>query len=354
MVTMDDIARHAGVSRTTVSFVLNKWNGPTGRISEETRRRVLLSASVLNYQTNELAKSVVTGKNRVLGVLTSPDMHNAFQVLTGAIEVAEQNNYLLKLLHLSYNTIDESVISRCLQWRLAGVLVFGLSDEVHRYIHDEFERIKMPLAIVDSAPSLFRWGAWGCSDDAQGMLFAVSHLTDLGHRRIAFMGGEACALSEWRERVFREAMSAKGLVVPTDWVQRSSWVTNIPTIEAVARELLTSSHNGDRPTAIVCASDLIALIVQRIARSLGFQLPSDLSIMGYGDHQLARFADPPLTSVKQSFHALGGIATQRLITLAENKAEKREIEGETIVEQANSFMLPTSLVIRSSTAPPSM
>jgi len=344
MVTMQDIAEHAGVSRTTVSFVLNKPKTTTARISEETRRRVLSSASLLKYQTNELAKSVVTGKNRVLGVLTSPDMHNALQIMTGANEAAEEQDYLLKVLHLSYSTVDENVVARCQKWRLAGVMVFGLSDEVHERLHDAFERVGMPLALVDNAPRPSRWAIWGTSDEAQGMRLAVSHLAELGHRRIAFIGGDAGSLSDWREQSFRETMAEHCLTVPDQWIRQSSWQASPSAMEEAAASLLAIPLN--RPTAIICASDPIAMMTQRVARSLGLRIPTDLSIMGYGDRECAIFADPPLTTVRQSFHELGRIAAHKLIGLAENK----EVRGDS--GQVREFVVPASLVTRGSTAPP--
>ncbi len=345
MVTMEDIAQHAGVSRTTVSFVLNKRRSSTARISEETRCRVLSAASQLNYQTNELAKSVVTGKNRVLGILTSPAMHNAFEIMAGANEAAEESDYLLKILHLSYDAVGEDAIARCRKWRLAGVIVFGFSEDTYCYLHDEFERVGMPLAVLDDAPRSSRWGVRACTDDAQGIRLLVSHLVGLGHRRIAFLGGDSGLLASWREQIFREQMDDLGLPLPDYWVRKCSWLGDTDNMRQTAWELLVSA--GNRPTAIICASDLMAMMVQRVARSLGMHLPDDLSVTGYGDSAVCNFADSPLTTVMQSFHELGRIGVQKVIQFAEAK------DAGKVDDPVREFLVPVELVVRDSTTCPS-
>jgi LacI family transcriptional regulator len=341
---MDDIAQHAGVSRATVSYVLNKRNPANGTIREETRQRVLSSASALDYRTNELAKSVVTGKNRVLSVLMSPYVgENVLQILTGAIEATEQRGYLLKILHLSDDPVREDVISRCQGWRIAGAICFGLSTEAYNYLHPEFRRIGMPVGLINDAPEERPWGVWVRSDDAQGIRLAVSHLTGLGHRRIAFLGGRPSPLSEWREKWFYEAIGEAGLSAPKHRVLQSSW-GDVDVIAKAAAKLLNDS--SDRPTAIVCSGDMIAATVIRVARSLGIRCPEDLSVTGYANSELSRAIDPPLTTLDQSFREMGRVATLKVIDFAEG------IDTYDRDDLIWRFLTPTRLVERESTAQP--
>ena len=131
MVTMGQVAERAGVSTATVSFVLG-GNADRLKISRQTQDRVVEVARELGYQRNQLARALVTGKSRIVSVLPAPHSgENIINILTGAMEAASQNDYLLKVLHLSYIEMDEATIARRLEWRLAGALIVGLRDEVH-------------------------------------------------------------------------------------------------------------------------------------------------------------------------------------------------------------------------------
>ena len=177
------------------------------------------------------------------------------------------------------------------------------------------------------------------SDDAHGIRQVVSHLVALGHRRIAFLGGRASVLSDWRESSFRAALADAGLTLPAHWVRNTAWSDQEIIAEgahAVLRE--------DRPTAIVCSADALAMVVLRVARSLGLRLPTDLSVTGYSNAALSAYADPPLTTVDQPFQSLGHAAVMHLIHCAEN-----EYPG---ISPRPEILFPTQLLERGSTAPP--
>lgn len=337
MVTMGDVALRAGVSQATVSFVLG-GRADRLKISPETRERVLGAARELGYQRNQLARAMVTGKSRILGFLTTPQANdNIVRIMTGAMEVASENNYLLKIVHLSWAGIDNNTIARCVEWRLAGAIIIGFSDETHRRIFEAFRESKLPLALVDNVPQI-SWGARIGSDDEQGIGQVIAHLLALGHRKIAYIGGRPSPLSEWREQSFRAALTHAGLTVPAHWVRSASW-NDAEIIEAQVQGLFTDC--GDRlPTAVVCSADTIAMTVHRIARARGLRLPDDLSVTGYSNAMLSAFTDPPLTTVDQSFHEMGRAAASQLIGVAESEEE---------VPPRNT-LLPTRLIVRSSTA----
>jgi LacI family transcriptional regulator len=347
MVTMGQVAERAGVSQATVSFVLG-GSADRLKISQPTRDRVMEAARELGYQRNQLARAMVTGKSRIVGVLTAPHSgENIINILTGAMEATSQNDYLLKVLHLSYNGIDDATIARCLEWRLAGALIVGLSDEAHLRLHDAFRENKIPLALLDNVPPA-EWGVRIRSDDAQGLGQVISHLTALGHRRIAFMGGRPESLSAWREQSFRAALAEAGLSAPPHWIRHSSWGDQ-KIMEDEVRALFQESR-GHLPTAVVCSADTIALVVLRIARSLGLRLPADLSVTGYSNGSLSEFVDPPLTTVDQAFYEMGRAAALQVIGLAESSdAENSEIGS---IPLHREIQIPTRLIIRGSTAPP--
>ncbi len=345
MVTMTEVATKAGVSQATVSLVLG-GRADRLKISPETRERVLGAARELGYQRNQLARAMVTGKSRIIGVLTTPHVgENFVRILTGAMEAANAHDYLLKVLHLSHDTIDDGVISRCMEWRLAGAMVVGLSEASQRRLHDEFRNVGLSLALIDSAP-LPEWGVRVLSDDDQGIHAVVSHLVGLGHQKIAFLGGRPGELSARRERSFRDAIAEAGLETPEAWIRNGSW-SDAQVIEEGARAILRESDALGRPTAIACSADNIAMSVLRIARSLGLRLPDELSVTGYSNMALSAFADPPLTTVDQSFRDMGYEAAMHLIGRAE--------QGEDVslsISPNPEVLLPTQLIERGSAAPP--
>ena len=347
MVTMGDVAARAGVSQATVSFVLGGTSDRL-KISSQTRERVLEVARELGYQRNQIARAMVTGKSRIIGVLTAPQAsENIINILAGAMETASQNDYLLKVLHLSYNGIDDATIARCLEWRLAGALIVGLSEEAHARLHDAFHENKIPIALIDNVPPT-QWGVRIRSDDEEGIRQVISHLTALGHRNIAFIGGRPGFLSGWREQSFRAALADAGLSAPAHWIRHSSWGDQ-KIIEVEVRALFQESRDT-LPTAIVCSADTIAMVVLRIARALGLRLPGDLSVTGYANGSLSEYADPPLTTVDQSFYEMGRVAAVQVIGFAERgDAERNTME----VADGRDIKIPTRLIERGSTAPPS-
>jgi LacI family transcriptional regulator len=335
---MNDIAERAVVSQTTVSFVLNgRVSG--ANISDETRDRVLKAAHELGYQRNLLARAVVTGKSRILSVLTAPGSgENQARILTGAHEAANQNDYLLKVQYLPSRVIDEATIVRCLEWRLAGAMIVGLEESIQDELYARLSAWGIFLTTVDNA-RCYEHSLHVTSDDFAGIGQVVEHLSGLGHRRIAFLGGRPSPISLERERAFRAHLSERDLPIVESWIRHSSW-GNIPIIEETAAALLDSPEG--RPTALVCASDKSAMVVLRLARARGLRLPDDLSVTGYTNSTLSEVSDPPLTTVEQPFHEMGFAAATHLM---------KRVEGtETVERYSAPLLIPNRLIIRSSTA----
>lgn len=341
---MEDVATRASVSQTTVSYVLN--GRTTGvNIPTPTRHRVLEAARELGYRRNQLARAMVTGKSRILGVYTTPiGAGHMVNILAGAMEAANNHEYLLKVMHLSWQGIDEATISRSLEWRLAGAIVFGLSEEFQGFIGSTLEESNIPSVMVDNS-SPRPLGGRILSDDNQGICQAVSHLTGLGHRRIAFLGGKSSFLSDWREKSFRAALADANLTVPDAWVRHTSW-SEQPIIEEGVHALLGNPEM--RPTAIVCCGDSIAMIVLRVASSLGLRVPEDLSVTGYSNENLSSFANPPLTTIDQPFYAMGYAAAEYLVGCNEKPDEESFHENRDRTKMPD-ILLPTKLIERAST-----
>lgn len=340
MVTMTDIAEKAGVSRATVSLVLN-GRETTVRISDLTRDRVLQVAQDCGFRRNELMRSAVSGKNRMLGfVVTASRKEAVARMLEGAIFEAEAQNYTVKVFLLQDNIWKPSLIDRCVELRLAGVMALYLEKPALAQFHKELKRFQIPLATLDGTQDQ-KWGVEVESDDAQAIALAVDHLADLGHQRIGFISGvPETRMSLRREAGFRQAMKNRGLIAHLSDAQIVHGHLNGESSEAAAREML---QNSPAPTAIIGITDGMAMAAIRGVRALGLSLPRDLSVIGYGGMALSEFCDPALTTVVQPFQAIGRVAVRRLLQRA------HALEGE-FQDSLQSELLPAELLIRASTA----
>lgn len=345
MVTMDEVASKVGVSRATVSFVLNgRRSGP--EIGEETKRRVLQAAQELGYRRNEIARSMKSGKTRVVGfIVPDPAWEWVARMLGGAIDEADEQGYFVKVLRSpdGQGARRRPLAEQCAELRLAGAIVLYMQGEPLEKLRAELERQATPLVLLDDH-RVESWGAPVITDYAQGMRQAVAHLAVLGHRRIGFVSGAPGEPSSVaREDGFRRAMAEAGLAFNDADLVRGNFETQT-TLE-LTRALLAQSA---RPTAIVAATDPLAATVLRAARQSGLGVPEDLSVVGFGDLSLAAHCDPPLTTVSQPFYQMGRAAMRRLLhSLAQDDGSGaatiptflREIER-----------VPTELIVRESTA----
>ena len=175
------------------------------------------------------------------------------------------------------------------------------------------------------------------SDNLAGATTAVEHLLGLGHRRIGFIAGRDSLASAWsREEGYRAALTAAGVPVDPTLIGRGDF--NPESATPLARVLL---QRPDPPSAIFAASDGMALKVLEVARELGFSVPGDLSVVGFDNIPESALTQPGLTTVDQSMYQLGYEAARMLKSL---------VTGEW--DEPSQIVLPTSLVVRDSTAPP--
>lgn len=336
MVTMTHIAEKVGVSRATVSLILNGHES-TIRFSEDTRRRVLEVAQQEGFRRNELLRSAVSGKNRMIGFLVqSPRSEFVARILDGALAAAEEPGYTIKIMRLPGKQFDHAVTERCIELRLAGVIALHLPLSSLEQLHHELELHRIPLAVLDTHVPL-NWGICLESDDAQAMCLAVDHLMKLGHKNIALVSGiPGQAMSLQRDGAFQAAIKkhklGSGRII-------YGHLDAARTVEAT-RELL---QGPAAPTAIIGITDAVALGVYRAARLAKLDVPVDLSVMGYGGMSLTESVDPPLTTVAQPFKQIGEAAVERLL-------ERVHAGKGTFDDTPHQTLLPARLIERESTA----
>lgn len=320
------IARLAGVSRPTVSKVLNGRRG----ISAQTRQRVeaLLREHGYSWPPPPTTPSLEVVFNEMLGSI-------AIEILRGADEVASANDCTV-----GFTDIRQQAAAG-LPWvepllRRRPIAVIAVSSIVTVEHGQQLAASGIPLVAIDPVGDLFPTPAVA-STNRTGAYGATRHLLDLGHRRIGVLTGPVRELSaRARFEGFRAALADAG--IPFD---ASLELHGVFTFEA-GRELgLRLLTLPERPTAIVCGDDLQALGVYEAARQAGLRIPDDLSVMGFDDISQATWAAPPLTTVRQEFAQMGATAARLALSLA---------DGEQPIQ--DRFELDTTLVVRGSTSPP--
>ena len=243
MVTITDVAAKAGVSRTTVSYVLSD-SEIADRISLETRHRVMEAVAELGYRRNALAHAVTTGKNRMLGFwVMQSNREPVVRVLAGAMKEADANGYFIKMLGFDNATAPDTIVQQCIEWRLSGIIAIHAPEKLLNRVHPQIQKARIPAIIVDSQQS-----PTDClhiaSDCAAGIVQTIDFLLRQGHRNIALIAGfngETDRISMRRESAYRGAMQGAGAgeyirVRYGHWNYESTERT-----EAATRELLQSA-----------------------------------------------------------------------------------------------------------------
>ncbi|GHO46667.1 LacI family DNA-binding transcriptional regulator [Ktedonospora formicarum] len=341
MITSEQVARLAGVSRTTVSRVLNG----TGRISEEVRQRVLEAAATLGYEPNVVAQSMVRQRSRtiVLGMFHVEEglsfsrlgetKHYFYLDVLKYIEAeAAEADYDLLQPSRPQDMTPEGYVRSLRTRNVAGAILLALSSADARI--PALVQADLPTVFID-AVGQGRFATYIKSDNGNGARQVTEHLLSLGHRRIAFLTGSLSNMFGM-ERILgaQQAFTSAGYSLDPDLIRQSGW--NTEQAYEAACQLLNERRDF---TAIVAGSDLMAMGILRALREQGLCVPKDVSLTGFDDVGLARYTEPGLTTVRQDKEAMGRQAIQLLL---------RMIEGE---EYIPPVTLPTRLVVRQSTGP---
>jgi DNA-binding LacI/PurR family transcriptional regulator len=310
------------------------------------------TALELGYRHNELARSVASGKSRMIGYLVEEPRYEPYwNTIIGALDEAEELGFTLKVLSVNANTLAQR-IQQCIELRLGGMLV--------RYNHDKAQVFQeaasagIPVVTVDESVAQ-PFGIRVAANDAPGFRGALSHLVELGHRRIGFIGSnfptlnhEGPDIGSARETLFVGEMAALSLRVPRGYIAHESMLVygdrverEIDDTSAMAATNALLEHPAGRPTAILCWRDETALAAIRACRLKGLRVPGDVSIVGFSDINAARLCDPPLSTVKAPWDAMGRTAVRQLV---------HNLRGECDLSP-QTFLLASEFVARQSTGP---
>lgn len=319
MATIKDIARLAGVSVTTVSRALNGYSD----VNADTRKRIEQIAKEIEYSPNALARSLVMKHTKTIGLLVSGLSRDGakdnivFDVLTGINEHCGSMGYDLVLFNTTTSKQKEKTYAQlCRERRVDGVIVQGIKKD-DPYLIEIFDS-NIPCVLID-VPVESEHAGYVSTDNVDGSMKAIRHLTELGHSNIAMMNGHDQAyVSKERRKGFELGMLEEGLVIHPEWIVNGEF-TEVKA-EEVAYRLL---KNSPEITAVFCASDLMALGVMRAAFELGKRVPDDVSIVGYDDITLASYVTPALTTIAQDTFRMGYEAAELLLKILHQTAEER-------------------------------
>ncbi len=332
MVTIKDIAQVVGVSPSTVSRALN--DSPL--INEATKNRIRRVAKELGYERNELARGLVKGSSGTVGVIL-PDITNPFfaEIIKGAEEVVRNRGFGVVLCTTEgFPGREREYLQLLRRKRVDGLIIASVTVD-DPYLA-ELQRAHVPFVLVSRLSERID-APYVVVDDKEGGRLAMEHLVELGHRKIAYIGGPANVhSSRKRMEAYREVLEAQGIRFRRRWAVFAAFTQEAG--HTVGKALLSED---ERPTAIFAANDLIALGVMEAAEELGLAIPEDLSLVGYNNIVYAALPRIQLTTVAQPACEMGRIAAHYLLGVCTGQGQEKL-----------RCVLPPRLVVRKTTAPP--
>lgn len=337
-ITIRDVAREAGVSTATVSYVLND----SRRVSDPTRERVLLAAQRLGYRANITARNLQARETRLIGYSWRPAPADQFnpiidQFLQSIAEAAARHDYRI-LAFPSMDVHEELSVyeEMMLIGQVDGFVLTNTDFDDERVL--ALVRNRFPFASFGRANPDWDF-LWIDVDGAAGTLSATQHLIAQGHQRIAFLSWpEKSQTGYYRLHGYLDGMRGGSLAVDPAWLQSAD---NLYQEGYAATQRLLELPAHRRPSAVIASSDLMALGVLNAGWDAGLEVGKDLAVVGFDDAPIARYMRPGLTTLAQPIDEIG----ERLITMLIDDLNGRP------VEQRQVLLEPT-LIVRDSSATP--
>ncbi len=326
-----DVARRAGVSRTTVSFVLN--NTPGKNIPEETRRKVLQAARELSYTPNAYARSIATIKHHSIGFFIphsgyiSSDAY-IIRLIEGMTPVLNKSRFQLVLQQLKLRETDYLALAR--RDNVDGIVLTNTHDG-DKGLADVIAA-GFPLVVIGTI--LNQEVCQIDIDNRSAAVSAVGYLIGLGHRDIGMIVHAPLSYYAAQDRYdgFQEALKDGRLELRKEWVREANL-----TEESGYRAMTGILALKRRPTAVFAGNDVVAYGAIQAIKEARLSIPRDISIIGFDDDLVSRYINPPLTTVTNPAPGLGAEASRLLIDLLKGRGKP-----------ARPIIVPTSLCVRDS------
>lgn len=331
--TINDVARDAGVSKKTVSRVINR----SPLLNEETRARVEAVIATLGYIPNPQARALALRRNFLIGLVhDNPNAQTVLSVQSGILEALRGTEFelVVRPVNRGSPTMLEDVRAFLERQRLFGVVLLPpiSENDALAKLCDEIgcRYVRMGSAALDVSTRMV------ASNDREAVREAVQYLIEMGHRRIGLVAGPHGFRSAAERRAgFEEALKNAGIVQPRSLITEGTY--RFESGQQAGERLLDQLP---RPTAIFCSNDEMAAGVLHVARQRGLDVPQDLSIVGFDDTTLASHIWPPLTTVRWPIASMARSAALKIVG---------GIDGEEVEEPS---MFVSTLIRRASAAPP--
>ncbi|TDO44322.1 LacI family transcriptional regulator [Kribbella sp. VKM Ac-2527] len=352
--TIRDIAALSGLSKSTVSLVLN--NSP--KVDPATRRHVLAVIRRHNYVPSFAATALAKGSTRLIGMIVPGlSWHMVASINIGVAAVTERTGFDI-ILYTATNDRDYGpLIDRILTSSMSsGLLVVSHEQPLEPLV--QLHQDGMPVVLVNTIGSEVALPSV-TADNYEGALTAMDHLLQLGHERIACMQGRMeYRCCQDRYRGYLDALRSAGIQPDPELTKPGDFVPD--QIKARSRELFAMPAD-ERPTAVFAHSDVTAYAVMTAASEAGLRVPEDVSVIGFDDIESAAQIRPPLTTIQQPFVEMGKRAADLLLTAIrandenanhENANENSgELNRERVSPDPVRLSMPTSLIVRASCGP---
>jgi LacI family transcriptional regulator len=335
---LPDIRTVAALAKVSIATVSRTING-SPLVSDRLSKRVWQAIKQLNYLPNTHARTLVSGRSRLLGIIVE-NITNPFfpELIQSFEEIAVAGGY--EILVSSTNS-DPAVLAACarrmLERKVDGVAVMTFGEE--EPVLDQLVNRGVPIVLAE-----FKLDDPKAStivlDYSTGIHAAIRHLADLGHRDLGFLAGPYSLHSAiTRENDFRAAIEAAGLPLEKKWIIECDH-----TLKGGVAGFEQLRKLAVHPTAIVCSNDMTAIGVQHALFEANLKVPEDFSLVGFDDIHLAEYTIPPLTTVRMSCKDLALAAVNSLLAQIQHNAEPTTLQAQPIV--------PTHLIVRQTTGLP--
>ena len=333
-VTSKDVARAAGVSRTTVSLVLNNVQGI--QISEETRQRVIETAQEMGYVPDAAARALASRHSQIIGlVLTRSPHHIASdgfltQIIDGLLEACRQYGMRLLIDIVETKHQKEAYLQLVRAKRIDGIILSGprFDDEALQALEED----GFPTVLMGQLPGKQFYSV--DVDNRAAARMAVGHLLNLGHSRIACITNAPLSYTAASDRLegYRDALLTAGLPYDESLVRFGHF-----DLDSGYTQMQGLLEVNPLPTALFVASDVVAIGAKAAIREHGLEIPGDIALVGFDDIPQARYVDPPLTTVHLPAFELARRASETLLQLIRGNRPSQKL-----------VLLDTHLVIRGS------
>ncbi|HZG87862.1 LacI family DNA-binding transcriptional regulator [Paenibacillus sp.] len=330
-VTIDVVAKKAGVSKATVSRILN---GNYLQMTKETKERVLAVINELNYRPNVYAQGLKSTKTNVLGIVLS-NLKNPFwaTVLEGFEDACKKKGYSVMICNSNEDRQQEEELVRGLRYRkVDGIVVNPTSG--NQPLFAELAEEKYPIVFINRRLEGVNTDNV-IVDNRKGATMAVEHFVRLKKQRLAALVYPYQGISTWQERIegFEEALLKHGLD------KQQYQIRVIDQREGAANAAVKQLMDGFKPDAIFSTNNMMTLEIMEAVKECGLTIPDDVALIGYDETVWSKHLNPPLTTVNQPAAQLGALAAQKLIKRIESKSKR---------PRASTEVLEPNLIVRRS------